>query len=103
MKSNYKTTTTLSILTPFLLIGVFLLMGGGHGTYVPGILLFPTGLISFSIFHRLEIPFIIIGILQYPFYGLLIDRAKNKPKVTLIILAFHFGLVILTFITTNDL
>ena len=78
-------------------------MGGGHGTYAPGILLFPTGLISFSIFHRLELPFIILGIIQYPLYGLLIDRAENKPEATVLVLAFHIGLALLTFITTSDL
>ena len=103
MTRSYKTTSTLSILTPFLLIGVFLLMGGGHGYYAPGIFLFPTGLISFSIFNRLEVPFIILGILQFPLYGLLIDRAGNKAKTALIILAFHIGLALLTFMTTNDL
>jgi hypothetical protein len=103
MTRSYKTTATLSILTPFLLLGVFLLMGAGHGTYAPGILLFPTSLISFSIFHRLEVTFIIVGIIQYPLYGLLIDRAENKPKVALMISAFHIGLALLTFMTTNDL
>jgi hypothetical protein len=103
MINKYQTTTRLSILTPFLLIGVIFLMGGGHGFYAPGILLFPTGLISFSIYHELQIPFIILAIIQYPVYGLIIDKSINKPKSILFILLFHLGLSLLVFMTTNEL
>ncbi len=62
--TKYRATSLLALLTPFLLMGVVFLMDGGHGYYRPAIVLFPTGLISFSLVGRLEIPYVILSILQ---------------------------------------
>ncbi len=100
MTTKYKSTLILSLLTPVLLVPVAFVMGGGHGTYAPGILLFPAGLVSFAIVGRLETPFIILAVLQFPIYGLLIDRSENKAKTLRSIFVFHFALVLITFIAT---
>jgi hypothetical protein len=76
--------------------------GGGHGYYEPAILLFPAGLISILIFNEIAMPFIILAIIQYPVYGLMMDRSFNKRKTQLFILAFHFVLVILIFMTKGS-
>jgi hypothetical protein len=99
---KFKFTIILSILTPFLLILMFMIMNGGHGSYAPAILLFPTGLISFLFFRALELPFLILGILQFPIYGLLIDKSKNKPKTAIIIVMLHVLLAILIFSVKKD-
>ncbi len=101
MKTKYKTTLILSLLSPVLLAAVVFLMGGGHGTYAPGILLFPTGLVSFSILGRLEVPFIILAIIQFPTYGLIIDKSNDKARAALLIFAFHFALALITLLTTT--
>jgi hypothetical protein len=103
MISKYRTTLLLALLTPFLSIGVVFLMGGGHGYYGPGIVLFPAGLISFSLVGRLEIPFIILAVLQFPAYGLIIDKSNNKHKALWLIIGFHIALVLITFSTVKDL
>ncbi len=103
MTKKYKTTLILTILTPVLLAIVVLLTGGGHGYYSPGIVLFPTSLVSFSIFGRLEFPFVVLGIIQYPIYGFIIDRLTNKQKATLTIFTVHIVLVIITFLTTKNM
>jgi hypothetical protein len=100
--TKYKTTLILSLLTPLLLVVVVFLMGGGHGTYAPAILFFPTGLVSFSIFGQLRTPFIILAVIQFPTYGLLFDKLKNKAKTISFILVFHFALVIIISITTKN-
>lgn len=100
---KYNWTLALSILTPFLLWIVMYLMVGGHGHYLPGIILFPTGLISFTIFRELTVPFMIIGILQFPVYGLLIDKSSNKIKSLFFILTFHALMTLLVFMTTDNL
>lgn len=102
MSSSYPTTSLLTLLTPFLLLLVVFLMGGGHGYYEPAIILFPTGLISFSLFNEIVIPFMILAVIQYPIYGLLIDKSKNKQKTLLFIIVFHVGLTIITFLTVKE-
>jgi hypothetical protein len=102
MTTKYKNTFILSILTPILLVAVVFFMGAGHGTYAPGILLFPTGLVSFSITGQLETPFIILAIIQFPIYGLIVDKSNDKQKAALLIFAFHVGLALITFATTRN-
>jgi hypothetical protein len=103
MISKYRTTSTLALLTPVLLIGVVFLMGGGHGFHGPAIMLFPTGLISFSLVGSLEIPFMILAVLQFPIYGFLIDKSDNKPITLLLIISFHMILALVTLFTIKDL
>jgi hypothetical protein len=102
MSNSYPTTSLLTILTPLLLFLVMFLMGGGHGYYEPAIILFPTGLISFSLFDEIVIPFMILAVIQYPVYGLLIDKSNNKRKTLLYIIGFHVGLTLITFFTVKE-
>lgn len=105
MTKNYKWTFRFSLLTiPLLLIVVFF-MGGGHGTYIPAIGLFPFGLISTVFFDSITIPFVVLGIIQYPTYGFIIDKARRaqKSKVVLPILIFvHIILSILIIKLTSE-
>lgn len=103
MSNSYPATSILTILTPFLLLLVIFLMGGGHGYYEPAIVLFPTGLISFSLFDEIIIPFMVLAVIQYPVYGLLIDKSNNKRKILWCIIGFHVGLTLITFFTVKDL
>ena len=103
MNSSYKTTLILTALTPILLFGVLFLMGGGHGYFEPAIILFPTGLISFSIFDEIILPFIILAIVQFPVYGLLIDKSNNKRRTLFMILGIHIELALITFSTVKNL
>ncbi|GAA4306561.1 hypothetical protein GCM10023183_21870 [Nibribacter koreensis] len=79
------------------------MIGGGHGYYSPAIILFPTGMISFSFFGELRPAFTILAICQFPIYGLLIDMITNKQKTLCLIASFHIGLVLLIFLTVKDL
>jgi hypothetical protein len=98
---KYKVTLILSLLTPLLLVIAVFLMGGGHGFYAPARVLFPSAMISFPIMNRLEWPFIILGILQFPIYGLFIDKYPDKSKTVILLFAFHFLLVIIASIKTR--
>lgn len=99
---KYKNTLGLTALTPvFIVISVFL-AGGGHGYYSPAIFMFPTALISFSIANELLMPFIVLGIVQFPVYGLLLDNLQNKRATWFVLITFHLLLVALVFYTTKD-
>lgn len=75
-------------------------MGGGHGTYIPAIILFPFGMIGTTFQNSITNPFVILGIIQFPFYGYLLDIFKYK-RLKYLILTFHILLVIITLIYTN--
>lgn len=81
MAFTFKWTIKLILLTPVLLFIVVFLAGGGHGWYEPAIVLFPFGLISILFFRSIELPFIILAILQYPIYGLLIDTIGIRKSI----------------------
>jgi len=105
MTKNYKWTFRLSLLTIPLLLVVVFFMGGGHGTYIPAMSLFPFGLISTVLFDRITIPFVVLGIIQYPFYGFIIDNARqtNNTKVILpILILVHIILAVFLIKVTGE-
>lgn len=80
-------------------------MGGGHGTYVPAIMIFPFGLISFVLFDKLITPFVILAILQFPIYGLLVDYSISKGKKQIVVSSIfiaHIIVAIVIFIFKAD-
>lgn len=102
---NYKWTLILSLLTiPLLIIAVFF-AGGGHGSYLPAIFLFPFSLVSFLLFDSITIPFIIIAILQYPVYGFIIDNVKRSGKnqwLPFVVLFIHVLLAVIIMSITGE-
>lgn len=105
MPTSYKWTLRFTLWTVPILFFVVLLMGGGHGSYVPAILIFPFALLSFPLFDELTIPFAILGILQYPIYGFLIDRiimANQRQWPILLICIVHIMLAIVILLLTAD-
>lgn len=99
MKKN-RWLIFFSILTPLLLLIVIFLMGGGHGTYIPADVLFPFGMIGTVFQDEITTPFIILGFIQFPVYGYLLDRTKNN-KLKYCIPIIHFVLMIVIFFNTN--
>lgn len=98
-------TFWLSLLTIPLLFVAILFMGGGHGTYIPAMALFPFGLISTILFDRITMPFVVLAIIQYPLYGLIIDKARqaNKSKIVWpILIAVHIILALLLIRMTGE-
>lgn len=81
MALTFKLTLKLVLLTPVLLFIAVFLAGGGHGWYEPAIVLFPFGLISILFSRSIELPFVILAILQYPIYGLIIDSIGNRKSI----------------------
>lgn len=59
--------------------------GAGHGTYLPAKLLFPLTMISTGYLDTITTWFAILGLAQFPLYGMLlsIGLRKNRGKITL--------------------
>jgi hypothetical protein len=71
----------LLVVTPIaLLLGVGS-AGAGHGDYRLAMILFPYTLLSTTIFNSITTPFIIIAIIQFPFYGLAVGYANEKGRL----------------------
>lgn len=105
MAKSYRWTIILSILTIPLLIIAFFFAGGGDGTYLPAMGLFPFGLLGILFYNRITTPFILLSIIQYPVYGFLIDKATlvNKGKFILFILSIvHILLAATIIILTGE-
>lgn len=105
MTRNYKWTFWFSLLgIPLLFIAVFF-MGGGHGTYIPAMGLFPFGLLSTVLFDRITMPFVVLGIFQYPIYGFIIDKARktdNNKVVLPILILLHIILAVVIIRLTGE-
>jgi hypothetical protein len=101
MTKQYKWTLRLSLLTIPLLFIAVLFMGAGHGTYIPGIFLFPFGLVGSLFFDGITTPFIIIAFLQYPAYGLIIDSVKKSGKNQWLLFLVLFIHILLAMIVTG--
>lgn len=78
MNSDYKWTIRLSLLTPLLLLIALFCMGGGHGWYEPAVVLFPFSLFTLNFDQFSGIITIIVAFIQFPLYGLLIDKLQDK-------------------------
>ena len=105
MTRRYKWTITFCLLTPLLLFVAVYTMGAGHGSYIPAMGLFPFGLLGLLLQDRISWPFIVIAIIQYPLYGLIIDKANSPRQLWLLILALfvtHIGLAILLIKITGE-
>lgn len=105
MIKEYKWTIWLVLLTIPLLFIAVLFMGGGHGTYIPAIGLFPFGLIGSLFYDRITTAFVIIAFLQYPVYGFIIDKAiqKRKGKIVLpLIVLLHITLAVLIVVLKGE-
>ena len=101
MIKNLKWTVRLGITTPILIVIVVFLAGGGHGYFEPIIFLFPFPSISILVFDEINLGFALIALIQYPIYGLLIDKIKNKQEVIrtgLAIIISHTSVAIVTYI-----
>jgi hypothetical protein len=72
-------------------------MGGGHGYFEPTFVVFPLATILFIGFDTMNLVFLVVGLLQYPLYGILIDTLKKRfqPIPAIIILAH----ILLSFIS----
>ena len=104
-KSFRGLATFLSVLaTPLLLFMVVLAAGGGHGTYGLAKALFPWTMTSTAVTKSITQSFIVLGIAQYPLYGIILDfaRATGRFKpAALTLLAAHFSAMMLAFSISN--
>jgi len=73
------------------------LMGGGHGTYIPTIFLFPYAMLAALSGDRIGTTSIILGLSQYLAYGLIIDVSKRTKREILI----GIGLLLLHMLTAS--
>ena len=68
-------------LTPVLLFVTMISMGGGHGTYVLGKLIYPLTMIIAAIKHQITDFAMWLGICQVPIYGLILILGKRLNRL----------------------
>src|SRR5690242_17468490 len=73
------------IVTPVALVLGMMSAGLGHGDYFLAKWLFPYTMLSTVLFGSITIPFLLLGIAQFPIYGFLVSREK-KPFETMMLL-----------------
>ena len=88
------------VVTPALLFLVVVAAGGGHGTYWLPKVLFPWTMMSTAVTKSITQPLIVLGIAQYPLYGIILDLARSNGRfkpASLTLLAAHFSALMLAF------
>jgi hypothetical protein len=68
-------------LTPIMLFFGLLSAGAGHGDYFLAKILFPYTLLSTAGVDRIEPPFDLLTVIQYPAYGVVMGLANVKRKL----------------------
>jgi len=106
MNNNYPWTTFLVILTILLSFTAFLIGSVSPGNYDFGIVVFPWTFIQSLFQEKINFLFILLGLIQLPIYGFVIDNCltkKYKLVTSTAILLIHFLLVaiIVTFGSKN--
>ena len=54
--------------------------GGGHGTYVPAIVLFPCTMLRAEAVKRITLPSLLLAVGQFPAYGGMAGWARSKQR-----------------------
>ncbi|MBI5323406.1 hypothetical protein [Bradyrhizobium sp.] len=97
--------TILGVLfAPLALYLVVLAAGGGHGTYYAAKLPFPWTMMSTAVTKSITQPSVVLGIAQYPLYGIILDVARSKGRLTpavLTLVAVHLCAIMLAFVISN--
>ena len=90
--------------TPIMLLLGVISAGAGHGNYLQAKLFFPITMLSALPFQRITDPFIVLAIVQYPFYGVILGFAnlRRRLAITAIELAiFHLTLAVAALVFVN--
>jgi hypothetical protein len=98
MLNKFKTTIILTISTPILIIICVVLMGGGHGYFEPTFVVFPFATILFAFFNTMNYTFLFASLIQYPIYGLLIDKLRHRFNlIAFFIVLVHITLILISY------
>lgn len=93
------------VATPvFLLLGIGS-AGAGHGDYVLARILFPYTMLSAILFDVIAVPFIVLAVAQFPFYGIALGAAARRGQflaALCLILAAHVVAAIICFLPLSD-
>src|SRR6266849_9605497 len=74
---------TALLATPVCLLAAISSAGAGHGSYFWAKVLFPYSTLSFQGPHPLTAPFMLLAIIQIPFYGVMLGQALKRRSVLL--------------------
>jgi MFS family permease len=97
---------------PFLTAGIifapvavaigFISGGFGHGNYVAARLVLPWACTATGEYVGAAAIITVLALLQWPVYGLLIDRTKRKSFAVVSIVILHAGLCLLLFTAASE-
>ena len=69
------------VVTPIALLLGMGSAGAGHGDYRLAMILFPYTLLSTFPFNSITPPFIVLAVIQFPFYGLALGYANERGRL----------------------
>jgi hypothetical protein len=90
-----KPFVTSLVATPLFLLAAVASAGAAHGSYLLAKILFPFTMLSTLVFGSIVAPAIALAVLQFPFYGFILGRAKVKggfrTRAAVLLLGTHVG------------
>ena len=93
------------IATPPFILAAVASAGAGHGSYLLAKILFPFTMLSTLVFGSIIVPAIALAVLQFPFYGFILGRAKLKGSLSTraaVLLLIHMSGVAACFILIGE-
>jgi hypothetical protein len=106
-KKSWVPVVTAVFATPVCLAGAIASAGAGHGSYFWAKVCFPYSTLSFQGPHPLTAPFMLLAIVQLPFYGVILGLALTRRSVLLwagvfLLAALHVVFVLMCFGVVSD-
>jgi len=78
-----------------------ILMGGGHGTFVPAMLVFPYAMLVRHFVGTIDLTVIVLALAQFVVYGMIADLAVNFGLRYLVVLLLMIHFVTAAYVFIN--
>ena len=93
------------VLAPLFILIAIASAGVGHGNYFLAKMLFPYTMLSTIVFDEITAPFLILGIVQFPIYGLilgLMNRRRALVPALIGLSILHLGAAVCALILIGE-
>jgi hypothetical protein len=95
VKTRFVPLIISLVLTPIALALGIMSAGAGHGNYFLAKILFPFTMLSTIYYESITFPFLLLGVVQIPVYGLFISALRNRRTSLMLLSLLHTVFVIL--------
>ena len=99
---QYRFTIVGLLLTPIACVAAFISGGFGHGSYVAARIVLPFACLALGSYTGTAVLVLAFGLLQWPLYGLVLDKTAPKRLAAVALTLMHAALCLRLFLVPSD-